>query len=111
MSAAVGGQRTVNAYVALAEQHRPSEPEAMATEIRRLHRSGLTIRDISVALRLPVDDVANFLADNWVHSPAAIAIDRQLSAVERRIAELRAGLDLLERERAALCEQLRVAHD
>jgi hypothetical protein len=35
-----------------AQQHRPTNPEQMAAEIRRLASTGLTQRDISVALRV-----------------------------------------------------------
>lgn len=49
-------------YEQRASQHRPDDPHALATEIRRLAASGLRRRDISVALRLPLDAVVNALA-------------------------------------------------
>jgi len=36
----------------LSEQHRPTEPSQLASEIRRLRATGLTARDIATSLRL-----------------------------------------------------------
>ena len=57
----VGGSLGLAEYAALAQLHRPTDPVALAAEIHRLHRSGLTARDIAVALRLAPDAVANTL--------------------------------------------------
>jgi hypothetical protein len=54
----VGGRLT---YQALAELHRPSDPAAIAREVRRLHNTGLKARDIAVALRIAPDQVMNML--------------------------------------------------
>jgi len=48
-------------YESLAARHRPSDPAVMAREIRRLADSGLSARDISVALRLSYDYIVNVL--------------------------------------------------
>jgi hypothetical protein len=45
----------------LAQQHRPTDPAALAGEIQRLAASGLKARDIATALRLPLDTVVNVL--------------------------------------------------
>lgn len=49
------------AWELLANQHRPSDPVAIASEIRRLHASGLTPRDVSVALRIDMGAVLEAL--------------------------------------------------
>ena len=36
----------------LSEQHRPDDPAQLTAEIRRLHATGLTARDVASALRL-----------------------------------------------------------
>jgi hypothetical protein len=61
MTANVGGTLDMSAYAQLAEMHRPTDPIALAAEIRRLHESGLTARDIATALRLAPDVVINML--------------------------------------------------
>jgi hypothetical protein len=38
----------------LAEAHRPTEPSALAVEVRRLHGTGWSARDIASALRLDI---------------------------------------------------------
>jgi hypothetical protein len=48
-------------YRRLAELHRPADPNRLATEIRRLHRDGLTAQDIAAALRIDVVQVATIL--------------------------------------------------
>jgi hypothetical protein len=48
-------------YAALAQLHRPADPNRLATEIRRLHRDGLTAQDIATALRIDVVQVATVL--------------------------------------------------
>ena len=57
----VGGTLDMSASAQLAEMHRPTDPMALAAEIRRLHASGLTARDIATALRLAPDSVINLL--------------------------------------------------
>jgi len=59
--AKIGGTLGMSAYAQLAQLHRPTDPVALAAEIRRLHSSGLAARDIAVALRLAADVVANTL--------------------------------------------------
>jgi hypothetical protein len=116
MNATIGSRLTVSAYASLAQLHRPSEPEALATEIRRLHKTGLTARDIATALRMSPDRVINILGARVgpqvrVEDPSesgAFEIDRELSLVERRIIELQNGLRLLQVERDALIQQLRL---
>jgi hypothetical protein len=56
------GSLNTATYIIRAQLHRPSDPEALATEIRRLHSTGLTRRDIASALRLQTDQVVNALA-------------------------------------------------
>jgi hypothetical protein len=41
--------------------HRPTDPALIASEIRRLHGTGLTARDVSVALRLDLGVVLEAL--------------------------------------------------
>lgn len=45
-----------------ATEHKPTEPQQLAREVRRLHATGLTPRDIAAALRLPLPDVLEALA-------------------------------------------------
>jgi hypothetical protein len=59
-----GAKVTDADYNARASQHRPDDPAALATEIRRMHESGLTARDIAEALRLAHDVVINILYSN-----------------------------------------------
>lgn len=59
-----GGVLDMGAYAMLAQQHRPSDPAQLAVEIRRLHHSGLSRRDIATALRLNLEFVVNALADS-----------------------------------------------
>jgi hypothetical protein len=61
MTRNIGGVVDLAAYARLAQLHRPTDPEAVAAEIWRPHRTGLTSRDIATALRLPPDDVINVL--------------------------------------------------
>jgi hypothetical protein len=61
MTANVGGTLDMSAYAQLAQLHRPTDPAALAAEIHRLSRSGLTARDIATALRLAPDVVINML--------------------------------------------------
>lgn len=44
-----------------AERHRPSDPAALAEEVRRLARGGLTERDIGNALKLDPTAVRRYL--------------------------------------------------
>ena len=57
----IGGLLGVAEYAALAQLNRPTDPKALVDEIRRLHRSGLSARDIAAALRLAPDEVVNTL--------------------------------------------------
>jgi hypothetical protein len=43
-----------SAWHMLAEMHKPADQGAIETEIRRLHGTGLSARDISSALRLDI---------------------------------------------------------
>jgi hypothetical protein len=49
------------AYDLAANKFRPEDPAALADEVRRLHKTGLTPRDISTALHLPPDFIINVL--------------------------------------------------
>ena len=51
-------------YTMLSQQHRPTDPQAMAAEIKRLRSTGLSARDISVALRLLLTDVIDVLGES-----------------------------------------------
>jgi len=54
-------------YIGLAQIHRPTDPLALAAEIRRLRKhEHLTPRDISVALRLDIAAVLNALHDDTI---------------------------------------------
>ncbi len=46
-----------------AQVHRPTNPAALAAEIRRLAATGLTARDISIALRVGLGQVLEALQD------------------------------------------------
>lgn len=48
-------------YELLARMNRPSDPTAIASEVRRLRRSGLQPRDIAQALRLDLASVREIL--------------------------------------------------
>lgn len=63
MNRALPGALDMSAYAQLAQLHKPSDPKQLAAEIRRLRSSGLTPRDISVAVRVALDVVVNVLAD------------------------------------------------
>lgn len=58
MNQTIGGTLT---FAALQRLHQPFETEKIDAEIRRLHRDGLQPRDVSEALRLPLDKVVNVL--------------------------------------------------
>jgi len=60
----IGGTLGMREYAALAQQHRPTDPKVLATEIRRLAATGLRAIDISTALRLPHDFVVNVLGES-----------------------------------------------
>jgi hypothetical protein len=51
-------------WALLANLHRPTDPVALASEIRRLRETGLTARDISVALRLDIGAVLEALRES-----------------------------------------------
>ena len=55
---------TAHDYDRRANAHRPTTIGAMANEIRRLKNTGLTVRDISVALRLDLGQVLTALIDS-----------------------------------------------
>ncbi len=63
MSHRVGNLLGLTEYAAAAMMNRPTDPAKLAAEIRRLNRGGLKAQDISVALRVPFDQVVNALAD------------------------------------------------
>jgi hypothetical protein len=65
----IGGVLDMAAYAQLAQLHRPTDPLALAAEIRRLHRSGLTAQDIATALRLAPDTVVNTLGASIQEAP------------------------------------------
>lgn len=48
-------------YESASQQHRPSDPHELAAEIRRLHSTGLSPRDIAAALRLALPAVVEAL--------------------------------------------------
>jgi hypothetical protein len=58
----IGGALDMAAYAVLAQLHRPTDPAALAAEMRRLHGSGLTAQDIAAALRLAPDAVSKILS-------------------------------------------------
>jgi hypothetical protein len=45
------------------DQHRPTDGETMQAEIRHLHSTGLTVRDIAAALRIGVAAVEQALRE------------------------------------------------
>ncbi len=49
-------------YDRRAHEHRPTDPASLAAEVRRLHGSGLTAADISVALRMDLAQVRETLS-------------------------------------------------
>jgi len=51
-------------YDRRANVHRPVSLDAMAAEIRRLQNTGLTVRDISVALRVDMAEVLQAITDS-----------------------------------------------
>jgi hypothetical protein len=59
----IGGPLGLAQYAALASMHRPTDPESIDREVRRLHGTGLSRRDIAAALRLDLDQVVNALAE------------------------------------------------
>lgn len=52
-------------YESLANEHRPTDPDALAIEIHRLHRGGLKPRDIASALRLDLAAVLTALRQSF----------------------------------------------
>ena len=59
MNRSIGG--TVR-YDILAAMNRPTDPAAIAEEVRRLRRSGLTAQDVSQALRISPAVIREILA-------------------------------------------------
>lgn len=56
-----------------ANLHRPTDPALIAAEIQRLAAYGLTARDISVALRLPMGAILQAIRAPLSASGAAVA--------------------------------------
>lgn len=56
-----GSVMTVDVYRALATLHRPKDPELIAGEVRRMHATGLSARDISTHLGMALDAVQNII--------------------------------------------------
>jgi len=50
-------------YIRRANIHRPVSLDAMASEIRRLKNTGLTVRDISIALRVDLAQVLQAITE------------------------------------------------
>lgn len=48
-------------YAALAQKYRPTDPAALAAEVRRLASTGLSATDISTALRIDLAQVREML--------------------------------------------------
>jgi hypothetical protein len=48
--------------------HRPTDTDALAAEIRRLHSTGLTRRDIASALRIDLTTVLHALSTDPSHT-------------------------------------------
>ena len=61
MSRTIPGQLDAAAYAALAALNRPSAPDAIHAEVRRLHSTGLKPRDVAAALQLPLPEVLTAL--------------------------------------------------
>jgi len=65
----IGGELGLSALDALtgrsyddrAQRHRPTDPAALAAEVRRLNRTGLSPLDIAAALRIDLAQVRNVL--------------------------------------------------
>ena len=64
-------------YDRLARLHMPSDPAALRAECRRLLKTGLTPRDVSIVLRLDLGQVLEALTDHF--SPAPLASARAVS--------------------------------
>jgi hypothetical protein len=60
-----------NSYEMRANLHKPSDPDAFALEIRRLHSEGLKPRDIANALRLDLAAVLTALRRSFALSKSA----------------------------------------
>ncbi len=58
MRKSIGG---VLLYELLAQQHRPLDDAALAAECRRLHATGLTPRDVAIAMRVDLAIVLDWL--------------------------------------------------
>lgn len=58
-------------YARLAQQYRPTDPAALAAEVRRLALQGLTERDIGMALSVNPEQVRRALAATG-HEAAAL---------------------------------------
>jgi hypothetical protein len=50
-------------YAVLAQLHKPTDPRAIAVEIRRMHAGGLKPRDVAVALRLDLSQVLEAIGE------------------------------------------------
>jgi hypothetical protein len=64
----VGGRLDYNA---LAMLHRPKDPARIASEVHRLHETGLTATDIATALRIDSAQVRNVLGAQANHRAVA----------------------------------------
>ena len=58
---------TLHEYARRANQYRPTDSDALANEIRRLHATGLTRRDISSALKIDLVVVLHALSTDPLH--------------------------------------------
>ena len=59
----IGGTLDLAAYERLAQQHRPTDPETLVAEARKLHGAGHSADYIASALRLPLDTVIKASAE------------------------------------------------
>lgn len=63
MTRTISGTLDLAAYERLAQQHRPTDPETLAAEARKLHYAGHSADYIASALRLPIDTVFKALEE------------------------------------------------
>jgi hypothetical protein len=59
----IPGALDLAAYEKLAQKHRPTDPESLAEEARRLYVAGHSAGYIAKALRLPLDEVTRAIAE------------------------------------------------
>jgi hypothetical protein len=60
----ISGRLDLAAYERLAQQHRPTDSEALAAEARRLYRAGHSANYVASALRLPLDVVMKAIGED-----------------------------------------------